>query len=151
MFSHYSDVIMSTMASQSPASRLFSQPFIRAQIKETSKLRVTGLCEGNSPVTGEFPAQRASNAKNIFIWWRHHEKISKRRRLTNIPASTGHPDGCRCPGVKCAKSEIHWLVSFILGEFISQTAVYVGPTLAQRCYWTNVSPTYIAVWAPRGT
>ena len=26
-------------------------------------LRVTGLCEGNSPVTGEFPAQRASNAE----------------------------------------------------------------------------------------
>ena len=27
---------------------------------KTLKLRVTGLCEGNSPVTGEFPAQRAS-------------------------------------------------------------------------------------------
>ena len=31
---------------------------------KTSKLRVTGLCEGNSPVTSEFPAQRASNAEN---------------------------------------------------------------------------------------
>ena len=31
------------------------------------KLRVTGLCEGNSPVTGEFPAQRASNAGNVSI------------------------------------------------------------------------------------
>ena len=40
--------------------------------KKTSKLRVTGLCEGNSTVTGEFPAQRASNAKNGSIWWRHH-------------------------------------------------------------------------------
>ena len=40
--------------------------------KKTSKLRVTGLCEGNSPVTGEFPAQRASNAENVSIWWRHH-------------------------------------------------------------------------------
>ena len=29
----------------------------------TSKLRVTGHCEGNSPVTGEFPTQRASNAE----------------------------------------------------------------------------------------
>ena len=44
----------------------------KAQIKETSKLRTTGLCEGNSPVTGEFPAQRASNAENVSIWWRHH-------------------------------------------------------------------------------
>ena len=34
----------------------------KAQNKKTSKLRVTGLCEGNSPVTGEFPTQRASNA-----------------------------------------------------------------------------------------
>ena len=39
----------------------------QAQIKKTSKLRVTGLCAGNSPVTGKFPAQRASNAENISI------------------------------------------------------------------------------------
>ena len=31
--------------------------------KEISKRRVTGLCEGNSPLTGEFPAQRASKAE----------------------------------------------------------------------------------------
>ena len=30
---------------------------------KTSKLRVTGLCEGNSPVTGEFPTQMANNGK----------------------------------------------------------------------------------------
>ena len=41
----------------------FCQPFIEAQIKETSKLRFTGLSAGNSPVTGEFPALRASNAE----------------------------------------------------------------------------------------
>ena len=35
-----------------------------------SKLRVSGICVGNSPVTGEFPAQRASNAENASIWWR---------------------------------------------------------------------------------
>ena len=40
--------------------------------KKTSKLRVTGLCVGNSSVTGEFPAQMASNAENVSIWWRHH-------------------------------------------------------------------------------
>ena len=27
----------------------------------------------NSPVTGEFPAQRASNAENVCIWLRHHD------------------------------------------------------------------------------
>ena len=40
--------------------------------KKTSKLRVTGLCVGNSPGTSEFPAQMASNAENVSIWWRHH-------------------------------------------------------------------------------
>ena len=39
--------------------------------QKTSKLRVTGLCEGNSPVVGVFPAQRTSNAENVSIWWRH--------------------------------------------------------------------------------
>ena len=38
----------------------------RRRWKKTSKLRVTGLWEGNSPVTGEFPAQKASNAKKCF-------------------------------------------------------------------------------------
>ena len=37
-----------------------------------SKLRVTGFCEGNSRVTGEFPAQKASKAENSSTWWRHH-------------------------------------------------------------------------------
>ena len=44
----------------------------RCRSKEISKLRVTGLCAGKSPVTGEFPTQRASNAENVSIWWRHH-------------------------------------------------------------------------------
>ena len=44
----------------------------RHRSKKTPKLRVTGLCEGNSPGTGEFPAQKASKAENVSIWWRHH-------------------------------------------------------------------------------
>ena len=45
----------------------------RRKSKKTSKLRVTGLCAGNSPGTGEFPAQMASYTENVSIWWRHHE------------------------------------------------------------------------------
>ena len=37
-------------------------------------LRVTGLCAENSPVTGEFPAQMASNAEKVSIWWRHNDE-----------------------------------------------------------------------------
>ena len=44
----------------------------RRRSKRILKLRFTGLCAGNSPVPGEFPAQRARNAENVSIWWRHH-------------------------------------------------------------------------------
>ena len=57
--------------------------------KKTSKLRVTGLCEGNSPVTDEFPAQRASYAENVSIWWRHHGPGSLHRQVI----SSRHTEG----------------------------------------------------------
>ena len=44
----------------------------RRRSTKKCKLRVTGLCKGNSPVTGEFPAQRVSNVESVSIWWRHH-------------------------------------------------------------------------------
>ena len=53
--------------------------------KKASKLRVTGLCEGNSPETGEFPAQRASNVENVSIWWRHH--VTQNSRLRGFTTS----------------------------------------------------------------
>ena len=40
----------------------------RRRSKKTSKLRVTGLCAVNSPVTSE-PVTR----QNFSIWWLHHE------------------------------------------------------------------------------
>ena len=43
----------------------------RRRSKKTSKLRVTGLCERDSPGTREFPGQMASNAENVSIWWHH--------------------------------------------------------------------------------
>ena len=39
-------------------------PLFRRRSKKTPKLRVTGLWVGNSPRTGEFPAQMVSNAEN---------------------------------------------------------------------------------------
>ena len=46
--------------------------WFRRRSKKTSKLRVTGLCARNSPVTDEFHIQKASFAENVSIWWRHH-------------------------------------------------------------------------------
>ena len=60
-----------SVSNHQPHDCLLNRLFRRSS-KKTSKIRVTGLCAGNSPGTGEFPAQKASNAENIFIWWRHH-------------------------------------------------------------------------------
>ena len=60
------------VSSHQPHDCLLNRLF-RHKWKKTSKLRVTGLCAGNSPVTGEFPTQKAGNAENVSIWWRHHE------------------------------------------------------------------------------
>ena len=56
------------VSNHQPQDYLLNRLF-RRRSKKTSKL--TGLCVGNSPVTGEFPAQMASNAENVSIWWRH--------------------------------------------------------------------------------
>ena len=47
--------------------------------KNTSKLCVTGPCEGNPPVISGFPSQMASNAENVSIWWRHHVDVAQMR------------------------------------------------------------------------
>ena len=56
---------MSAIASQiTNLTIVYSTVYSDADLrKKKSKLRVTGLCEGNSLVTGEFPAQRASVAE----------------------------------------------------------------------------------------
>ena len=70
------------VSNHQPRDCLLNRLF-RRRSKKISKFRVTGFCAGNSPVTGEFPAQRASNAENVPIWWRHHMKS-----LTNPQIST---------------------------------------------------------------
>ena len=47
----------------------------RHRSKKISKLRVTGLREGNPTVTDGFPSQRASNEENVSSWWRHHHML----------------------------------------------------------------------------
>ena len=46
-----------------------------ADQKKTSKLSATGLCDGNSPVNGAFPAQKANNAEIVSIWWRNQDLL----------------------------------------------------------------------------
>ena len=43
-----------------------------ANIKETSKVRITGSLWREPPMIGGFPTQRASNAESVFLSWRHN-------------------------------------------------------------------------------
>ena len=66
------------VSNHQPRDCLFNRLF-RHRSKRISKLRVVGLCAGNSPVTCEFPELMASNAENsfhlmtsscrTFSWW----------------------------------------------------------------------------------
>ena len=66
------------VSNHQPPGCLLNRLF-RRKSKKTSKLRVTGLCAGNSPGTGEFSAQMASYEENVSILWRHHVKINSRK------------------------------------------------------------------------
>ena len=61
-----------SVSNHQPHDCLLSRLF-RRRSKNSSKLRVTGLCVVSSPVTGEFPTQMASKAENVSIWWHHHD------------------------------------------------------------------------------
>ena len=55
---HYNDVMMTAMTSQiTSLTVVYSTVYSRRRSKKTSKLRVASRCEGDSPITGEFPAK----------------------------------------------------------------------------------------------
>ena len=53
---------------RSQSMHIFS---LQWQIKHKSSA-LLALCEGNPPVTGGFPSQRASNIDRMFMSWHHH-------------------------------------------------------------------------------
>ena len=74
---HYNDVIMSAMVSQiTGVSIVYLTVYSGADhIRHQSFASLAFLSVGNSPVTGKFPAQRASNVENVSIWRRYHEVV----------------------------------------------------------------------------
>ena len=84
--------------------------------KKTSKLRVTGLCVGNSPGTGEFPAQMARNAENVSIWWRHNEYFVRYDSfflcLPEIPVSAWRQSSHLCTHF-ASDVFIHWKICHV--------------------------------------
>ena len=90
--SHYSYVIMSAMASQITSFMIvYSTVYSRRRSKKTSRLRVTALCAGNTPVTGEFPAP---------LQWRHNGHNSQITSLTTV-YSTVYSDADQRKRGKC--------------------------------------------------
>ena len=83
---YYGDVIMGAIASQiTSLTIVYLTVYSDAgQRKHQSSASLT-FCAGNSPVTGEFPAQMASIAENVSIWWRHHARCG---HLCNTGGST---------------------------------------------------------------
>ena len=67
---------MSAMASQITGISTVCSTVCSGADQTKHQFRVTGLCAGNSPVTGEFPAQRANDAENVSIWWRHDKFLT---------------------------------------------------------------------------
>ena len=77
---------MTTMASQITSLTVVYSTFIQTQIKENIKApRHWPLCPG----PGEFPAQRASYAENVSIWWRHRVMQFSCQRQDIYSASSG--------------------------------------------------------------
>ena len=79
--------------------------------KKTSKLRVTGLCAGDSPGTGEFSIQMACNAENVSIWWRHHENVGLHTPCA--PVANGSPGHYQVNTSETPPSKWQWMKIFI--------------------------------------
>ena len=83
---------MSVMASQIASLTIVYLTFYSGpnQRKPQSSTPLA-FCAGNSRMTGDVPAQMASDAENVFIWWHHHEIFQL--RILPIPAGVlGHND-----------------------------------------------------------
>ena len=69
---HYSDVIMGAIASQITSPTIvYSTDYSDADQRKHQSSASLAFFVGNSPWTCALPAQMASNAENVSIWWRH--------------------------------------------------------------------------------
>ena len=111
-----------SVSNHQPHHYLLNRLF-RRRSKITSKLRVTGLCAVNSPGTGEFSAQMASNAEKVSIWWRHHGCIHT-----------------LVPHICVSESGHHWFRSGIVAysapsRYLNQCRAIVTWTLRNKLQW----------------
>ena len=90
---HYIDVIMATMASQiTSLAVVYSTVYSDADQRNIKAPRHWPLCREFTGI-GEFPAQRASYAENVSIWWRHHALLSQPTMSYNVSICSGTKEG----------------------------------------------------------
>ena len=112
------------VAYHQPHDCLLNRLFSRS--KKTSKLRVTGLCAGNSPVTGEFPAQMASNAENISIWWRHHVLLHFTSAIFMLSNRNPYYNEW-CPSLYPKQNSVHMLYNNLKSTYGNKSSLlYAG-------------------------
>ena len=104
---HYNDVIVGAMVSQiTNLTIIHSTAYSGAGQRKPQKLRLTGLCEGSSPVTGESPAQRASRHGKCFtpfgdviMWTAQHLHYSDVKYKRHCVWHLSHSTQCLYEGL----------------------------------------------------
>ena len=122
---HYSDVIISVMAHDCLLNRLF-----RCRSKRTSKLRVTGLCAGKSPVTGEF-----SHKGPVTRWIFPYDHVIMYMRHCTPPWS------CFSPCISCQCTNMKTITKTISSPMIiipPQTCTHKNLTYTTACPYSHV-------------
>ena len=115
--------------------------------KKTSKLRVTGLCAGNSPEVGEFPAQMASNAENVSIGCHHTPWSIRVNGVTQVHLTRGKSSSINPLRAKFFRGNINIYLQFVSFILIDLTQVLKilpqvreGPTYSiQSISWLLMS------------
>ena len=116
----------------------------RRRSKKTSKLRVTALCVGNSPVAGEFPTQMVCNAENVSIWWRHHVHWFS---CLMHPNSVSHSLRTQCqPNSVSMSAHDAWWGEGTLGIPL----ISITPSLGCGCWCECMASDTQALWMTAG-
>ena len=108
---HYCDVIMGAMAYQITSLRLFTQPFMHAQIKENIK------APRHWPLCGEFTGDRwipRTNGQlrgNVYIWWRHHGRTPCVPAMEWPMSAVGISENMIISSCECTTSSM-WFLSY---------------------------------------
>ena len=129
-----------SVSNHQPCECLLSR-LIRRKSKKTSRLRVTGLYAGNSPETGDFPAQRASNAENVTIWWRHHDDWERHQqkengaRIIHTHPLAANEDPLLISGFPSQMANyagILFFICYLPEQFLEQAVEFQAPRIARE-------------------